>query len=215
MKSSSLLNARRRALCLALPALAAVSLSACGDEKGGSVSAAPAEREFGIPERQNVSAQAVRQHARGFTVGQLLSANEVFVFFDPKCPHCAMFWLDTEALRQKVKFTWIPVALMGPGSAGAGAEILEAEDKVRAMSAHAAKIVIAMRAGQRPPLPSSDSGKPEDLANIARNSRLLKSFGADSVPYVVAVNGDGAVVYSNSGAQASAVAAALKVAQQP
>lgn len=214
MKSSSLLNARRRSLCLALPALAALSLSACNEDKTTS-SSAPAEREFGIPSSQPVTADAVRKWGRGFTVGQMLSTNEVFVFFDPKCPHCVKFWLDTEAMRQKVRFTWLPSAIMGPGSAGTGAEILEAEDKVQAMTAHAAKILIAMRAGQRPPLPTSDSGKPEDLANIARNTRLLTSFGAQSVPYVVAVNGEGAVVFNNTGAEANAVAAALGFTQQP
>jgi thiol:disulfide interchange protein DsbG len=200
-----ILNARRRSLSLVLPLLAALALSACNDAPSTS---AQAERTFGIPSSQPVTAEAVRASARGFTVGQQMSKREVFVFFDPKCPHCAMFWLQSVPLKNRLKFTWVPVAWMGKESANEGAALLGAEDKVDAMNKHAAQVVVAMRTNTRIPS-NAKQGEPGQLADIARNSRLLASFGGDAVPYVVAVDEAGKVVLNRSGVMPDQVAAAL------
>lgn len=191
------LNTRRRALCMAIPALALLSLSACreADEKPAAGS-----RNFGIPDSQPVTAEAIRQDGRGFTVGQQMSLNEVFVFFDPKCPHCAMFWLDSEKMLNTQKFTWLPVGFVSKDSAAEGVALLAAEDKIKAMGAHAQKIVASMRTNTRLPAPGPvDEANKKRLYDVDRNTRLLTSFGADSVPYIVAVNGNGKVVFSGSG----------------
>lgn len=205
----NLLNSRRRTLFMALPALAMLSLSACSQAEDKP---AGPKREFGIPASQPVTADAIRQDGRGFTVGQQMNLNEIFVFFDPKCPHCAMFWIQSEALRNSQKFTWVPVAFMGKGSATEGAAILAAEDKVKAMTAHATQVVLAMRAGTRLPTPVTETGDKKHLYDIERNTRLLTSFGADSVPYIVAVNGNGKTVFNGSGVSPEQVVAAINAA---
>lgn len=196
---------RRRALCLTLPSIA-LFLAGCGAE--APANAAPVA-QFAA---QQVNVPAIKQNAGGFTVGQQMSANEVFVFFDPKCPHCAMLWQETEGLRRNIKFTWVPVAFMGPGSAGAGAEILATADKTQAMTAHAAKVMVSMRAGMRPEFPSDSTASAKHSEIIQRNTNLLTSFGANSIPYVVAVDGKGQIVFSGTGANSEKLSAALSLA---
>lgn len=206
------LNTRRRSLFLAISALAMLSLTACSqsDEKP-----APGARNFGIPDSQPVTAEAIRQDGRGFTVGQQMSLNEVFVFFDPKCPHCAMFWMDSEKLLNSQKFTWLPVGFVAKDSAAEGVAILAEEDKVKAMKAHAQKVVAAMRTNTRVPTAAAvDEPNKKRLYDVDRNTRLLTSFGADSVPYIVAVDGNGNVVFSGAGVSPAQVVARFSAAPQ-
>jgi len=200
-------NFGRRSLLLSAASLSLLGLAACS---GGSTASADASqpRDFGIPARQEVSAQAIKRHGSGAPVGRMMAAKEVFVFFDPKCPHCAMLWVETEKLRKELKFTWIPVAFMGQGSAGAGMEVLDDPHPEGALTAHAAKVLVAMRLGQRPVMPA-DPAPSEKLDRILKNTQLLKSFGQTSVPFVVAIDAQGKTVLSEAGAKAEAIAAAL------
>lgn len=36
--------------------------------------------------------EAVAAQGKGFTVGAMMSANTVYVMFDPQCPHCGHLW---------------------------------------------------------------------------------------------------------------------------
>ncbi|MDO9195767.1 MAG: DsbC family protein, partial [Rhodoferax sp.] len=56
--------------------------------------------------------EAVASQGKGFTVGSMMSAHAVYVLFDPQCPHCGHLWEASVPLHSKVKFVWIPVAIM-------------------------------------------------------------------------------------------------------
>ena len=129
---------------------------------------------------------------KGFTAGALMSANPVYVLFDPQCPHCSHLWEASLPLHSKVKFVWLPVSLLNAKSTPQGAAIMTAANPVEAMTAHE-KSLLAGQGGTA----ASASIAPEVEAAIKANTVLLDRLGATSVPYVVAKNlGTGEVVTS-------------------
>lgn len=163
---------------LTLPFLTAVALllSACSPEAGAPPQAADAAP---IPIDQAYS--TVAAEGKGFTVGALMSANPVYVLFDPQCPHCSNLWNAASPLHSKVKFVWLPVAIINAKSLPQGAALLQAANPLEAMTAHEQSI-LAGQGGM-----SASSNVPDELAKaIAANTALLNRLGADSVPFIVA-----------------------------
>ena len=139
--------------------------------------------------------EAVAAQARGFTVGALMSANPVYVLFDPQCPHCGHLWNAALPLLGKVKFVWVPVAIMGPKSLPQGAALLQAGDPLATMSAHE-QSVLTGQGGM-----SASSSIPDDVAAaIKANSDLLDRLGADAVPFMVARHTRSGQTITRSGA---------------
>lgn len=142
-----------------------------------------------------VSPEAVAQHAKGFTTGSLTSARQVYVFFDPQCSHCAHLWQSSKALHPQAKFTWIPVALLNKASRTQGAALLSSSNASQTMDEHEA-LLSQKRGGISA---SGDVAADVEMA-LAKNTQLLRSFGADSVPFVVAQHAQTGAVVSFSGA---------------
>ena len=139
--------------------------------------------------------ESVAAQARGFTVGALMSANPVYVLFDPQCPHCGHLWNAALPLLGKVKFVWVPVAIMGPKSLPQGAALMQATDPMATMSAHE-QSVLAGQGGM-----SASSRIPDDVAAaIKANSDLLDRLGADAVPFMVARHTRSGQTITRSGA---------------
>jgi thiol:disulfide interchange protein DsbG len=59
--------------------------------------------------------QAVASQGKGFTVGAMMSAQTVYVMFDPM-PHAAIY-IGLKPLCTKAKFVWVPVAIINGRSA--------------------------------------------------------------------------------------------------
>jgi thiol:disulfide interchange protein DsbG len=165
-----------RHLTLPLIASMALLLSACSKEDAATQTAAPATAIAPAQAYEAVAAQG-----KGFTVGALMSANPVYVLFDPQCPHCGHLWNASLPLQGKVKFVWLPVAILGPKSAPQGAALMQAANPLEAMTAHEASVL----AGQGG-MSASASVPDEVLASIKANTQLLDNLGADSVPFIVA-----------------------------
>jgi thiol:disulfide interchange protein DsbG len=153
--------------------LATALLVGCSPQDSSSGKAAP----------QEVSIPAVTAGTKGFTVGAMMSANTVYVFFDPQCPHCGHLWQASIPLHRKVKFQWIPVAWINPSSLTQGAALLTAADPLALMTEHEASLL-----GGRGGISASASVPSEIEQAIKANTKLLNSFGAESVPYVVVKN---------------------------
>lgn len=178
----------RRSFLLSVPA--ALMLAACGESTSQSASGGG----DALPKVQPVSVEAVKKYAKGFDVGQMMSQRHLFVFFDPMCPHCALFWRETRQMHNMARFTWIPVTLLRGSSAAQGAHFLTAQDPVAAMDEHAAAVV-AGRMGI-----SASSNVPDDVEDaIKQNTKLMESFEATGVPYLVAKNIQTGAVFSRSG----------------
>ncbi|TAH12691.1 MAG: DsbC family protein [Curvibacter sp.] len=148
--------------------------------------------------------EKVATAGKGFTVGALMSANPVFVLFDPQCPHCGHLWNSSQALLGKVKFIWIPVSFINGKSAPQGAAILSASDPAAFMASHEASL-LAGTGGT----PSPTSMSPEVEATIKANTELFNSLKAESVPYIVAKNLKTGAVVTHAGAMETAALAAF------
>jgi len=165
---------QRRHISLALLSALALGLTACS--KQDTSTAAPPVAVAPGQAYSTVAAQA-----KGFAVGSLMSANAVYVLFDPQCPHCGHLWNAALPLHGKVKFVWVPVAIISAQSAPQGAALLQASNPIDSMTAHEQSIL----AGQGG-MSASSSVPPEIEAAIKGNTQLLNGLGAESVPFIVA-----------------------------
>ena len=152
--------------------------------------------------KREVSVQTVAAEGKGFAVGALMSANAVYVFFDPQCPHCGHLWQASLPLHKKVKFVWIPVAWINASSLSQGAALLTSANPLALMSEHETSL-LAGRGGIA--APSSVSSEVEQT--IKTNTKLLGSFGAESVPFVVFKNASTGQTISRDGAMTTAALA--------
>ena len=148
--------------------------------------------------------EAVAAQGKGFTVGALMGANAVYVLFDPQCPHCGHLWQASLPLQSKVKFVWVPVAIMNAKSAPQGAALLSAANPVYAMTQHEQSI-LAGTGGTS----ASSSISSELEQSIKGNTALFNSLGVESVPYVLAKNLKTGQLVTRSGAMSTAELAEL------
>ena len=187
------------ALTLALLTALAGTLTACSK---GDAPTAPATAA--TPAVSSSSYDTVAASAKGFTVGALMSAQPVYVLFDPQCPHCGHLWQASLPLHSKVKFIWVPIAFNSGKSLAQAAALLSASNPVEAMTEHE-KSLLAGTGGM-----SASSDMAPDLAQaIKANTQLLTSLGIDSVPFILARNRRTGEVVSNNGAMDTAPLAQL------
>jgi thiol:disulfide interchange protein DsbG len=195
---------QRRLFSLSIAASFAVALTACSKQESASPSAPAA-----APIAPGQALEVLAKEGKGFTVGALMSANTVYVLFDPQCPHCAHLWQSSIPLQGKVKFTWLPVSLLNAKSLPQGAAILTAANPAEAMNAHEREL-LANGGG----ISASASMPPDVEAAIKNNTALLDRLGATSVPFLVAKHqGSGQVVTQAGSMGTEALAQFLGVGQ--
>jgi thiol:disulfide interchange protein DsbG len=140
----------------------------------------------------------VAAQAKGFTVGAMMSANTVYVFFDAQCPHCGHLWEASLPLQKKLKFVWIPVGWINASSTAQGAALLTATNPGALMSEHEASL-LAKKGGISAP----SSIPPRSNRPSRANTQLLNSFGAEAVPFIVARNAKTGQTVSRDGAMST------------
>ena len=88
---------------LVLPLLASLALlSACSREDTG----APATASVATTPIEAAQAlDVLAAQGKGFAAGKILSANAVYVLFDPQCPHCARLWEASMPLHGSVSLS--------------------------------------------------------------------------------------------------------------
>lgn len=192
---------RQRLHLLGLPlvAAAAATLAACSKTEDKAEAAAPGGLTSMSPEQ---AYEKVAMDGKGFTVGALMSANPVFVLFDPQCPHCGHLWGTSQPLLNKVKFVWIPVSFINGKSASQGAAILSAANPAEFMAAHEASLLAGTGGA-----PATAAMTPEMETTIKTNTALFNSLKVESVPFVIAKNPKSGSVVTNAGAMETAALA--------
>jgi thiol:disulfide interchange protein DsbG len=142
---------------------------------------------------------AVATQGKGFTVGAMMSANTVYVLFDPQCPHCGRLWEASVPLHSKVKFVWIPVAFINAKSGPQGAVLLSAANPAQLMAEHE-KSILSGGGGV-----SAMGGAAREIEQaIKKNTILFNSLNVESVPYIVARHLKTGAVITNNGAMNTA-----------
>jgi len=201
-----------RALLLALP----IALAACGQAASDKTATATPAKDVSakvaavkasmseIPTVQAPNLAAARKYATGFDVGTPGSARQVIVFFDPQCGHCGRFWEETKKLAKDAQFTWVPVGILNRTSINQGAAILSSKNPAETMALHETKL-LGPGGGM-----DAAAADPEFMAIIQRNTRLMESFGAVGVPFIVSVNAETGKVFAESrGMSAEKLASSL------
>ncbi len=146
--------------------------------------------------------EAVAAQGTGFTAGAMMSANAVYVLFDPQCPHCGHLWEASVPLHSKVKWVWIPVAFINAKSGPQGAALLSAGNPAVLMAEHE-KSILAGGGGV-----SAIAAAPMEINKaIKKNTQLFNSLGVESVPYIVAKNLRTGQVVTHTGALSTAALA--------
>lgn len=127
--------------------------------------------------------RTVEQSAQGFDFGNRLNPNVVYIFFDPKCPHCRHLWDHVQPLAARAHYIWVPVALLGPDSTTQAEAILGATDPVAAMDANERDHAVG---GENAPgLVPTAAQTARWAPVVARNTALLASLGVRGVPFMV------------------------------
>lgn len=188
-------------LTLSFVAAAALVLAGCSPQEAPAKPAAVATLQ---------SYDAVAAQGKGFTVGAMMSANPVYVLFDPQCPHCGRLWEAAQPLLKKVKFVWVPVAIINGNSTPQGAALLSAANPMELMSTHETSI-LAGTGG----LPAPASIAPDVESAIKKNTQLFTSMGVESVPYIVAKNARTGQVITNNGSLSTPALADFLGVDQP
>ena len=119
--------------------------------------------------------------ARGFPQHiDKVQLSQIFVMFDPQCPHCTKLWSETKAIKKN--FYWIPVSVIR-GSQPISAAILGARDSVAMFE--------SIKAGKSIGTPAPDYM----LKFIDENTKILGSADdATGVPFMVGKKSDNSVI---------------------
>ncbi|MDD5030861.1 MAG: thioredoxin fold domain-containing protein [Rhodoferax sp.] len=183
-------------LLLILAGALALALSACSKQETAtslaspSVTAAPAAAATTSASIYDTVANT----GKGFTVGSLMSAQAVYVIFEPQCPHCGKLWQASIPLHSKVKFVWLPVSFSAKSLPQAAA-LMSAPNPVETMSSHEESL-LSGKGGLAAP-----DNVPDQLQQaIKNNAQLLTALGADSVPFILAKNRQTGQIVSYNGA---------------
>ena len=200
----------RRALVASLStvALAAglLALSGCSPKQESATAATPAS-----PVAAPLDAyDQVAKQTKGFTAGALMSANTVYVLFDPQCPHCGHLWQASLPLLKKTKFVWVPVGILNAKSTPQGAALLTAANPVGLMTAHEASLLAGTGGTSAP------SSIPDDIEKALKaNTQVLNALKAESVPLIVAKHAKTGAVITRMGAMDTAGLVAFLGIDQP
>ncbi|APW48406.1 hypothetical protein [Rhodoferax antarcticus] len=189
---------------LAVPLLTALALSLTACSKPGEPPTSHAAAATAPAAVNTSSYDTVANTGRGFTVGSMMSAQPVYVLFEPQCTHCASLWKASLALHGKVKFIWMPVAFNQGKSLSQAATLLSAADPLAAMTEHE-KLLLSGNGG----ITAIGSVSPELAKSIKTNTDLMTTLGIDSVPFILAKNRRTGEIVSNNGALDTASLAKL------
>lgn len=120
--------------------------------------------------------------AKGFEMALPSNASPVvFVVFDPQCPDCIHFWKIANSFSNKLRFIWLPVAVLNSRSELQGALILSASNPADMMARQVALYETSSRGLVTDGL-QIPSGARDD---VWHNSRIFRRAGGKSVPFVL------------------------------
>ncbi len=187
---------------LTLPVVTALALTLAACSKPGE---APTPAAAVAPVAVSASSyETVASTGKGFTVGSMMSAQPVYVLFEPQCPHCGHLWEASLPLHNKVKFVWIPIAFNQGKSLAQAVTLMSSSTPLETMTEHE-KLLLSGKGG----ITAMSGITPEQEQAIKTNTQLLTTLGQDSVPFILAKNRLTGDMVSHSGAMDTADLAKL------
>lgn len=116
---------------ISLAILVAVLSTACS--KSGDTPVAKQSASVSVGKEEKIYNEV--KNLNFFNSGSLMAATQVYVLFDPQCPHCGALWKEVKGIKG-VNFKWIPVAFMKSQSLEQGAMFLSSSDPTQDMNSH-------------------------------------------------------------------------------
>ena len=171
---------------------------------GGCSKQEPEAAAAAAAPKRTASVEIVSAESQGFTVGAMMSANPIYVFFDPQCPHCGRLWDASVPLQRKAKFVWIPISLLNASSGPQGAALLSSADPGRSMADHE-KSMLAGQGG----ISAASGIKPEMEQAVKKNTALFNNLGLEGVPFLIARNARSGTTVTGGGEMSTAALAEL------
>jgi len=110
----------------------------------------------------------------------------VYMFSDPNCPYCNMFWKQARPWVESgaVQVRHVMVGMLMPDSAGKAAQLLAADDPRKALHLHE-------QAGKASKLKSMNDIPEELRKELESNEALMSELGAAATPAIFYLDTDG------------------------
>jgi len=118
--------------------------------------------------------------------GAVEAPRVVYMFSDPNCPYCNMFWKQARPWVESgdVQLRHVMVGMLRPDSAGKSAALLEAENPAAALHTHEA-------AGKASKLEPLEDVSPKLAEKLEANLTLMGAMGASATPAIYYLDDSG------------------------
>jgi len=118
--------------------------------------------------------------------GAVEAPRVVYMFSDPNCPYCNMFWKQARPWVESgdVQLRRVMVGMLRPDSAGKSAALLEAKDPAAALNTHET-------AGKASKLEPLEDVSPKLTERLEANLTLMGEMGASATPAIYYLDDSG------------------------
>ncbi|MCP8632209.1 thiol:disulfide interchange protein DsbG [Pseudomonas mosselii] len=147
------------------------------DEQGKDLSAEPLEKLVYAPMSKAVWAKM--ENTAWIQDGKVDAPRTVYLFSDPNCPYCNMFWQQARPWVEsgKVQLRHIMVGIIREDSPGKSAALLAAKDPAKALQEHE-------KAGKASTLKALDKVPEAVQKKLEANLALMEELGLAATPAI-------------------------------
>lgn len=147
------------------------------DEQGQDLSAEPLDKMVYTPMSKEIWAKM--EKTAWIQDGKTDAPRIVYLFSDPNCPYCNMFWQQARPWVEsgKVQLRHIMVGIIRPDSPGKSAALLSAKDPAKALQDHES-------AGKASTLKALDTIPEATQKQLAANQALMEEMGLGATPAI-------------------------------
>jgi len=147
------------------------------DEQGQDLSAEPLDKLVYTPMSKEIWAKM--EKTAWIQDGKADAPRIVYLFSDPNCPYCNMFWQQARPWVDsgKVQLRHIMVGIIRPDSPGKSAALLSAKDPAKALQDHES-------AGKASTLKALDTIPEPTQKQLAANQALMEEMGLGATPAI-------------------------------
>uniref|UniRef100_UPI0030DD9E7E thiol:disulfide interchange protein DsbG n=2 Tax=Pseudomonas sp. RL_15y_Pfl2_60 TaxID=3088709 RepID=UPI0030DD9E7E len=154
------------------------------DEQGADLSEAPLEKLVYQPMAKEMWARMEKSH--WVADGKADAPQVVYVFSDPNCPYCTLFWKQSRPWVEsgKVQLRHIMVGIIRDDSEGKAAAILTAKSPEKTLNEHEA-------AGRSSSLAALKTIPADTQKQLDSNLALMSELGSQATPAIFYLDKDG------------------------
>ncbi|MFI8479879.1 thiol:disulfide interchange protein DsbG [Pseudomonas sp. NPDC078700] len=176
------------------------------DEQGADLSEAPLEKLVYQPMAKEMWARMEKSH--WVADGKADAPRVVYVFSDPNCPYCTMFWKQSRPWVEsgKVQLRHIMVGIIREDSEGKAAAILTAKSPESALHEHES-------AGQSSSLKPLKTIPAEIQKQLDNNVALMGELGGQATPAIFYLDKNGRMQQQQGAPRPDALKAIMGEAQ--